>query len=327
MEDMGKWNPVTFVRDSIAWLMNLASQVTESLWLALPGNLRQMWDDFQNALQMHMTPGERFGRDAVFIFLVGTVPAFLAGSSSAAMLFGITPGFIAGLGLIVAFFHCQTSRSRERRMKAALISLISEMRKDDFRFLFPKAKLPQWIDSGDLEKINWINVLFKKLWPYFNEAYSRMLMENWAPYLETYKPAFANSVVFQELTLGSIAPHFEGLRMLDLEPKEISLDVETRWLGNASCILIVSSIMGVSFPVQVKNIHMRLVFRFIFKPLLDELPGFGAITYSIRKQRKFDFVVKIIGGEISSVPGVAEKLQVTAPFVSTTQCGDLCNTG
>ena len=117
MEDMGKWNPVTFVRDSIAWLMNLASQVTESLWLALPGNLRQMWDDFQNALQMHMTPGERFGRDAVFIFLVGTVPAFLAGSSSAAMLFGITPGFIAGLGLIVAFFHCQTSRSRERRMK------------------------------------------------------------------------------------------------------------------------------------------------------------------------------------------------------------------
>ena len=29
---------------------------------------------------------------------------------------------------------------------------------------------------------------------------------------------------------------------------------------------------------------MKLVFRFIFKPLVDELPGFGAITYSIRKQ-------------------------------------------
>ena len=37
--------------------------------------------------------------------------------------------------------------------QAALISLISEMRKDDFRFLFPKTKLPQWIDSGDLEKV------------------------------------------------------------------------------------------------------------------------------------------------------------------------------
>ena len=39
--------------------------------------------------------------------------------------------------------------------------------------------------------------------------------------------------------------------MLDLEPQEISMDVNTRWLGNASCILGVSSIMGVSFPVQV----------------------------------------------------------------------------
>jgi hypothetical protein len=106
-----------------------------------------------------------------------------------------------------------------------------------------------------------------------------MLMENWIPILETYKPTFANSVIFQELTLGAIAPHFEGLasilsklccnvrnilfssdtvccyisglRMLDLEPKEISLDVDTRWLGNASCVLVVSSIMGVSFPVQV----------------------------------------------------------------------------
>jgi hypothetical protein len=104
-------------------------------------------------------------------------------------------------------------------------------------------------------------------------------MENWIPILETYKPTFANSVIFQELTLGAIAPHFEGLasilsklccnvrnilfssdtvccyisglRMLDLEPKEISLDVDTRWLGNASCVLVVSSIMGVSFPVQV----------------------------------------------------------------------------
>jgi hypothetical protein len=27
-------------------------------------------------------------------------------------------------------------------------------------------------------------------------------------------------------------------------------------------------------------------------------------------QKKFDFVVKVIGGDISSVPGVAEKLQV-----------------
>jgi hypothetical protein len=120
MEDMDNeyYYPTTsFIRDFIARLMNLASQAMESLWLALPAYVRQMWDEFQNAVQVHMTPGERFGREAVYIFLVGTVPAFLAGSTSAALLLGIAPGFIAGLGLVVAFSHCQTTRSHERRMK------------------------------------------------------------------------------------------------------------------------------------------------------------------------------------------------------------------
>lgn len=101
------------LRDSVGWLMNK----TESLWVAVVASCRQTWDDLQNAFYTHLTPGERFGRDAVYVFLVGTVPAFLAGSTSAALLFGIIPGFIGGLGLIVAFSHAQASRSRERRAK------------------------------------------------------------------------------------------------------------------------------------------------------------------------------------------------------------------
>lgn len=38
-----------------------------------------------------------------------------------------------------------------------------------------------------------------------------MLMEQWQPYLDNYKPAFANFVCFQELTLGTVAPQSEGL--------------------------------------------------------------------------------------------------------------------
>jgi len=51
-----------------------------------------------------------------------------------------------------------------------------------------------------------------------------------------------------------------GLRMLDLEPEEISIDMDLHWIGNASCILGVSTIMGVSFPVQVLS-----------SPLLDSV--------------------------------------------------------
>lgn len=45
------------------------------------------------------------------------------------------------------------------------------------------------------------------------QAYSKMLMEQWQPYLDNYKPAFANSVSFQELTLGTVAPQSEGLAL------------------------------------------------------------------------------------------------------------------
>lgn len=103
----------SWLRHSVKWLMNRM----ESLWMAAGASCRQWWNDLNSAFYTHLTPGEKFGRDAVYAFLVGTVPAFLAGSTSAALLIGIVPGFIGGLGLIVAFSHAQASRSRERRAK------------------------------------------------------------------------------------------------------------------------------------------------------------------------------------------------------------------
>lgn len=43
------------------------------------------------------------------------------------------------------------------------------------------------------------------------QAYSKMLMKRWEPYLDSHKPSFVNLVSFHELTLGSVAPQFEGL--------------------------------------------------------------------------------------------------------------------
>jgi hypothetical protein len=42
------------------------------------------------------------------------------------------------------------------------------------------------------------------------QAYSRMLMESWEPYIDFYKPKVATSVKFVKLTLGTIAPQFKG---------------------------------------------------------------------------------------------------------------------
>ncbi|XP_073389845.1 uncharacterized protein [Physcomitrium patens] len=131
--------------------MDLTGQAVEPIWLALLSYFRQMWDYFGLMLHLYLAPDERLGREAVDIFLIGTVPSFLLRSTSALLLLGVVPGFIAGLGL-VAFSHCQTSRSHKRRMKTGLIHMISEMNKDDYWSLFPKSVLPRWIEFSDLDK-------------------------------------------------------------------------------------------------------------------------------------------------------------------------------
>lgn len=101
------------VRESAIWVMNSMG----SLCFAVLASIRQVWDELSDGFYTHLSPGETFGRDAVYVFTVGAVPGFLAGSTSGALLFGVIPGFIMGLGVIVAFSHAQASRSRERRAK------------------------------------------------------------------------------------------------------------------------------------------------------------------------------------------------------------------
>lgn len=42
-----------------------------------------------------------------------------------------------------------------------------------------------------------------------------------------------------------------------------------------------------STPIQVKNIGFTGVFRLIFKPLVEELPCFGAVCYSLKEKVRF----------------------------------------
>lgn len=86
--------------------------------------------------------------------------------------------------------------------------------------------------------------------------------------------------------------------------------------------------------LQVKNIGFTGVFRLIFKPLVDDFPCFGAVCFSLREkvkfihsflhthnlfvnlrnlqylQRNLDFTLKVIGGDLSSIPGLSDAIEV-----------------
>ncbi|RVW43745.1 Synaptotagmin-5 [Vitis vinifera] len=62
---------------------------------------------------------------------------------------------------------------------------------------------------------------------------------------------------------------------------------------------------------SVKNIGFTGVFRLMFKPLVDEFPCFGAVCFSLRQKKKLDLTLKVVGGDISAIPGISDAIKDT----------------
>ncbi|KAG1327896.1 Synaptotagmin-5 [Cocos nucifera] len=189
---------------------------------------------------------------------------------------GLVFGIIAGLGLLIAFFRSQDSRSKRR-----------------------------------LELLKWLNQELIKVWPYVNEAASELIRDSVEPVLEQYRPVMLASLKFSKLTLGTVAPQFTGVSIIEGDKSAITMELEMQWDGNPNIVLDVRTKFGVAFPIQVKDIGFTGVFRLIFKPLVEELPCFGAISYSLREKKYLDYTLRVISGEMSSIPGISGAIKET----------------
>ncbi|OVA05870.1 C2 calcium-dependent membrane targeting [Macleaya cordata] len=102
-----------------------------------------------------------------------------------------------------------------------------------------------------------------------------------------------------------------GVSIIEDGEDGITMELELQWDGNPSIVLDIKTRFGVSLPIQVKNIGFTGVFRLIFKPLVEEFPCFGAVCYSLRQKKKLDFTLKVVGGDISSLPGFSDAIEDT----------------
>ncbi|XP_021822358.1 synaptotagmin-4-like [Prunus avium] len=234
---------------------------------------------------------------------------------------GMIIGIAIGIGLIVAFARAERIRSKCRLDLAKTVAAFARMTVQDSRKLLPSQYYPSWVVFTQRQKLtylyelqlNWLNHHLQKMWPYVNEAASELIKSNVEPILEQYRPVILSSLKFSTLTLGTVAPQFTGVTVVESESVAggITLELELQWDGNPNIVLDIKTRVGLALPVQVKNIGFTGVFRLIFKPLVDEFPCFGAVSYSLREKKKLDFVFKISGGDISSIPGVSDAIEET----------------
>ncbi|MED6205147.1 Synaptotagmin-5 [Stylosanthes scabra] len=216
-------------------------------------------------------------------------------------VFGLVVGIVVGLAVIVGFVRSENARSKQRSNLATIIAAFARMTVEDSRKLLPPQFYPSWL--------TWLNSHLTKIWPYVNEAASELIKTSVEPILEQYRPIILAALKFSKFTLGTVAPQFTGISIIEDGGDGVTMELEMQWDGNPSIILDIKTLLGVALPVQVKNIGFTGVFRLIFKPLVDEFPGFGAISYSLRHKKNLDFTLKVVGGDISAIPGLYDAIE------------------
>nr|KJB23634.1 hypothetical protein B456_004G108100 [Gossypium raimondii] len=214
-------------------------------------------------------------------------------------LVGLLFGLVAGLAIVVLFVRSENSRSNLRTKLATTVAAFARMTVEDSRKILPAEFYPSWVVFSQRQKLTWLNQHLTKIWPCVNEAASDLIKASVEPVLEQYRPVILSSLKFSKFTLGTVAPQFTGVSIVEDGADSVTM------------VLAIKTYLGVSLPVQVKDIGFTGVFRLIFKPLVNEFPCFGAVCYSLRKKKKLDFTLKVIGGDISTIPGLADAIEST----------------
>ncbi|KAL8158740.1 hypothetical protein V2J09_000277, partial [Rumex salicifolius] len=216
--------------------------------------------------------------------------------SEMTFFFGVVIGIVCGIAAVILFLRCQNARSKQRSDLAATIAAFARMTVEDSRKLLPPPYYPAWVVFSESQKLTWLNAHLTKIWPYVDQAASLLIRESVDPILEEYRPVILSSLKFSKLTLGTVAPQFTGVSIIEDGGDGITVELEVNWDGN---------------PNIVKNIGFTGVFRLIFNPLVEEFPGFGAISFSLRKKKQMDFTLKVVGGDLSSIPGIYDAIEGT----------------
>ncbi|XVF48019.1 hypothetical protein PTKIN_Ptkin03bG0156900 [Pterospermum kingtungense] len=226
-------------------------------------------------------------------------------------VFGLVIGLVVGLAIIVFFVRSENSRSKRRNELATTVAAFARMTVEDSRKILPAQSYPSWLVFSQRQKLTWLNQHLTKIWPYVDQAASDLIKTSVEPVLEQYRPIILSSLKFSKFTLGTVAPQFTGVSIVEDGTDSVTMELEMQWDANSSIILDIKTYLGVSLPVQVKDIGFTGVFRLIFKPLVNELPCFGAVCFSLRQKKKLDFTLKVIGGDISNIPGLSDAIEST----------------
>ncbi|KAL0347486.1 UNVERIFIED_CONTAM: Synaptotagmin-2 [Sesamum calycinum] len=218
-------------------------------------------------------------------------------------IFGFGMGF--GFGLVVGYFLFIYFQPTD--VENPEIRPLVEQTTEDLQKLIPE--IPIWIKNPDYDRLDWLNKFIEYMWPYLDKAICKMAKKIAEPIIAEEIPKYKiESVEFETLTLGSLPPTFQGMKVYNTEEKELIMELGLKWAANPN-ILVAVKAFGLKATVQVLDLQVFALPRITLKPLVPVFPFFANIHVSLMEKPHVDFGVKLLGCDAMSIPGVYRIVQ------------------
>ncbi|KAL3648719.1 hypothetical protein CASFOL_005122 [Castilleja foliolosa] len=157
--------------------------------------------------------------------------------------------------------------------------------------------------------VDWFNKFIQDTWPYFDKVTFGIIKSSaeatFAEYIGNFR---IKSIYFEHLTLGNLAPKIQGVKAQESKENELILDLALRWAGNADIVLGIK-LLSLQFTVQIVDFQISASTRVILRPFVPTFPCFSSIAVSLMEKPKIDFGLRVMGGDIMSIPGLYHIVQ------------------
>lgn len=212
---------------------------------------------------------------------------------------GISMGLMIGYYLFIYF--------QPTDVKVPEIRPLVEQDSKTLQRMLPE--IPPWVKNPDFDRVDWLNKFIESMWPYLDKAICKMARNISKPIIAEKIPKYKiDSVEFESLTLGSLPPTFQGMKVYVTEEKELIMEPFLKWAGNPN-ILVAVKAFGMKATIQVVDLQVFACPRITLKPLVPSFPCFAKIFVSLMEKPHVDFGLKLLGADAMSIPGLYRLVQ------------------
>ncbi|XP_042508587.1 synaptotagmin-1 [Macadamia integrifolia] len=212
---------------------------------------------------------------------------------------GITIGLVVGYFLFIYF--------QPTDVKDPIIRPLVEQDSETLQRLLPE--IPLWVKNPDYDRVDWLNKFIGIMWPYLDKAICKTVKTIAKPIIAEQIPKYKiESVEFETLTLGSLPPTFQGMKVYTTDEKELIMEPSLKFAANPNVTVAVKA-FGLKATAQVVDLQIFASPRITLKPLVPSFPCFAKILVSLMDKPHVDFGLKLVGADLMSIPGLYRFVQ------------------